>query len=111
MNYNICVCIILGERLMFEYKKMAILGGTFDPIHFGHLLVAEQVYNDFQMEQIVFMPVGEPPHKRRANISDFRHRLKMLEMAVKENDHFSISKYEIEKKSLSYTVDTFRYLS
>ena len=96
---------------MFEYKNIAIMGGTFNPIHYGHLLIAEQAYSNYSIEQIFFMPTGNPPHKKRANIIASSHRLHMLELAVRENEHFSISKYELEKKGRSYTVDTLRYLT
>ena len=96
---------------MFKYKNIAILGGTFDPVHYGHLLIAEQAYFIFPLEQFFFMPAGVPPHKQSRNLSSSEHRLRMLELAVRGNEHFSVSRYEIEKKGLSYTVDTLRYLS
>lgn len=94
---------------MSEYKKIAIFGGTFNPVHFGHLLVAEQVFNYFDIGHIIFMPAGIPPHKEDKEIVASEHRLNMVKLAIKDNGHFSCSDYELKKNEKSYTAETLRY--
>ena len=86
--------------------SLAILGGTFDPIHLGHLLIAEQVYNKFKIDRIIFMFAGSPPHKKDSNISADYVRLEMVKKAVSDNPHFIYSDWELKKNGVSYTVDT-----
>lgn len=99
----------LGVRQMSQHNNIAIFGGTFDPIHFGHLLVAEQIYNSFSLDRIIFMPAGQPPHKSDRKITSARDRLNMLNLAIKDNNHFLSSNYELNKKGKSYTADTLRF--
>lgn len=87
-------------------KRVAILGGTFDPPHLGHFILAEQLKNYFELAEIIFMPAGEPPHKQINKISTAQVRLKMLELAVVQNDYFSLSDWEIKEKGYSYTAKT-----
>lgn len=94
---------------MCQYKNLAIYGGTFDPIHYGHLFVAEQVYDKYSVEKILFMPAGDPPHKIDRKITDARHRYRMVELAIEGNENFLISDYELIKGGKSYTADTIRY--
>ena len=94
---------------MYQYKNLAVYGGTFDPIHYGHLLVAEQVYDNFSVEKILFMPAGDPPHKINREITDARHRYRMIQLAIEGNENFLISDYELKKGGKSYTADTLRY--
>ncbi|MFW5787731.1 MAG: nicotinate-nucleotide adenylyltransferase [Halanaerobiales bacterium] len=89
--------------------SQAILGGTFDPIHYGHLLIAEQAYNKFNLNDIIFMPAGFPPHKDYQHVSSPGDRLEMVKLAVKDNPHFSFSKFELKEDRVSYTVETLRY--
>lgn len=89
---------------------IGIYGGTFDPIHTGHLIIAEQVREILSLNKIVFLPNGNPPHKKY-KISDKYHRYKMIELAIKGNKHFTISDLEIEKNELSYTYDTILELT
>ncbi len=90
-----------------KYKKLGIFGGTFDPIHIGHLIIAQQAYSDFALEKIVFMPAGIPPHKN--NSTGSRHRLEMVKLAIEDNPVFSLSEWELKQQKKSYTVDTFKY--
>lgn len=90
-------------------SRVAILGGTFDPIHLGHLLIAEQAYNTFSLDKVIFMPAGAPPHKTEKKIVDGSRRLKMVKLAIRDNPHFSYSDYELKKEGRSYTADTLRY--
>ena len=87
-------------------RKVGILGGTFNPPHVGHLIIAEQVRNQLGLEEILFMPSAEPPHKVTKETIAAEHRLSMLEEAVKDNEAFSIEKTEIDRGGKSYTYDT-----
>ena len=87
-------------------RKVGILGGTFNPPHVGHLIIAEQVRNQLGLEEIFFMPSAEPPHKVTKDTIAAEHRLSMLEEAVKDNKAFSIEKTEIDRGGKSYTYDT-----
>ncbi len=90
--------------------RIAVLGGTFDPVHIGHLLIAEQAYNSFKLDKVVFMPAGIPPHKLDKKITAPENRLEMVELAIDDNPHFDYSVYELNKEERSYTADTLRYL-
>ncbi|MGM0602071.1 MAG: nicotinate-nucleotide adenylyltransferase [Bacillota bacterium] len=88
--------------------RIGIFGGTFDPVHHGHLIMAEQVQSHFNLDRIIFMPAGIPPHKIGEKISDNKSRLKMLKLALQDNPFFRISTWEIEQKDYSYSVRTLR---
>ncbi len=87
-------------------KRVAIFGGTFDPPHLGHFIIAEQIKNRFSLAEIIFMPAGKPPHKKDKDISSDQDRFKMLKLAVAGNQDFSISDWEIKKDGYSYTAQT-----
>lgn len=87
-------------------KDVAIFGGTFDPIHVGHLIVAEEVRVKLGVEEIVFVPVGQPWLKADRRISSGKHRLAMIRLAIADNPHFKVSTLEIDRPGLTYTVDT-----
>jgi nicotinate-nucleotide adenylyltransferase len=87
---------------------MGILGGTFDPIHVGHLILAEEACTRLELSQIVFVPAGQPPHKRDQAIADPAHRLAMVHLAIADNPHFSVSRVDVDRCGPSYTVDTIR---
>lgn len=84
------------------------MGGTFDPIHMGHLVTAEEACQQFNLDHVVFMPSGEPPHKDKRNVTEAEHRYLMTMLAVVANPRFTISRLEIESNHPSYTVDTVR---
>ncbi len=86
------------------------MGGTFDPIHYGHLVIAEEVRVTLDLSEVVFIPAGQPPHKSRHTVTETRHRLAMLKLALASNPHFRISHIEIERAGPSYTVDTLQAL-
>ncbi|MEW5919994.1 MAG: nicotinate-nucleotide adenylyltransferase [Bacillota bacterium] len=92
-----------GERL-----RLGIMGGTFDPIHLGHLVTAEEACQQFNLDHVVFMPSGEPPHKDKRKVTAAEHRYLMTMLAVVANPKFTLSRLEIESKQPSYTVDTVR---
>lgn len=89
-------------------KRIGLMGGTFDPVHYGHLVTAEEARCQFGMEKVIFIPAGKPPHKTRKNISQPRHRLEMTWRAVGSNPDFTVSDQEIKREGLSYTVDTIQ---
>ncbi|MCL2592440.1 MAG: nicotinate-nucleotide adenylyltransferase [Defluviitaleaceae bacterium] len=91
-------------------KSIAILGGTFDPVHYGHLAIAEAVRKEYGVEKIVFIPSGQPPHKKDMDISNKEDRYNMLKLATANNPHFIVSRCELDRDGYSYTVDTIEYI-
>ena len=90
--------------------KIGIMGGTFDPIHYGHLVTAEGARSAFNLDQVLFLPTGRPPHKTMAKVSDPEHRYMMTVLATLTNPHFEVSRLEIDRSGVSYTIDTLRIL-
>ena len=88
--------------------KICLFGGTFDPPHLGHLLIAQTVCEAENFEKIVFIPALKPPHKNRNNITPIKLRMEMLESAVLDNPRFEISQVEIQRGGTSYSVDTIK---
>jgi nicotinate-nucleotide adenylyltransferase len=86
------------------------MGGTFDPIHYGHLVAAEMARNEYKLSKVLFIPTGTPPHKNRNDISEASLRYEMVKLAIQDNEAFDISAIEIERKGPSYTVETLRVL-
>ncbi|MBN1445934.1 MAG: nicotinate-nucleotide adenylyltransferase [Candidatus Omnitrophica bacterium] len=86
-------------------KKIGIMGGTFDPVHAGHLVIAEQAREEFALGKVIFMPAGIPPHKKKAFAPPV-HRFEMVRIAVSGNRYFEASDMEIKRKKPSYTYDT-----
>ena len=89
--------------------KLAIMGGAFNPIHIGHLVCAEEAVAQYGLEQVLFMPTGFPPHKEIQGGANAEHRYLMAAIATAANPRFEVSRYEIEKKQICYTVDTVRH--
>jgi len=87
-------------------RKIGIMGGTFDPIHTGHLVIAEAVRIEYGLEKVVFIPAANPPHKQQSQVTPAKHRYIMTVMATYSNPHFYVSSIEIERPGLSYTIDT-----
>lgn len=86
------------------------MGGTFNPIHYGHIFVANYVMDYMNLDRIVFIPSGNPPHKNNEEVIDKNHRKKMVELAIKDNFKFYIDSIELEKEGYSYSYDTITYL-
>ena len=86
--------------------KLGILGGSFNPIHIGHLIIAEEVYQYHHLSKVLFVPLGRPPHKMPSDLADASHRYEMVRQAISGNDHFEISDTEIKRMGKSYTIDT-----
>src|SRR5690606_5524909 len=91
-------------------KRVGILGGTFDPPHFGHLIIANEVLQQLNLDEIQFLPNYKPPHKLKASSTTAEQRVEMLKIAIKNNQSFSIETIEIERKGTSYTFDIMREL-
>lgn len=91
-------------------KKVGIYGGTFDPIHLGHLITAQSVREIRELDKIIFVPAYLSPHKLEIKASSPKHRMNMLKLAIDGVDFFDISDFEIKKKKISYTIDTLREL-
>ncbi len=91
-------------------KRLAIMGGTFDPIHYGHLVTAEAVRREFQTERVLFIPTGSPPHKSNSQVSGTEHRYLMTVLATEDNPFFYTSRMEIDRPGATYTIDTIQEL-
>ena len=91
--------------------KIGILGGTFNPIHLGHLILAEEVRQKIGLGKIIFVPTSLPPHKDDGEIIAASHRLKMLRLAIRGNPYFLVSDIEIGRGGRSYTIDTIKELT
>ena len=88
--------------------KVGILGGTFDPIHIGHLIAASSVYEALDLETVVFIPAGDPWQKRDRELSSGQQRLEMVRLAIAGNDRFQASDIEIARSGATYAIDTVR---
>jgi nicotinate-nucleotide adenylyltransferase len=87
-------------------RRVGILGGTFNPPHIGHLIIADQVCHQLGLEKIYFMPSANPPHQDEKKAIDAKHRLHMVELAIEDNTVFDVEKSEIDRGGKSYTYDT-----
>ncbi len=87
-------------------RRIGIMGGTFDPIHTGHLATAEAVRVEYELERVLFIPAANPPHKQHYQVEKTLHRYIMTVMATYSNPHFYVSSIEIERPGLSYAIDT-----
>jgi len=88
--------------------KIGILGGTFNPIHIGHLILAEEAREKLGLERIIFVPAYLPPHKDNSDIAPAGDRLRMVKLAISGNKYFSVSGVEIERDGRSFTIDTIK---
>lgn len=93
-------------------KRIGFFGGTFNPVHTGHLIIAQEFINSMKLEQCVFIPAYISPFKvgRKEEQVDISHRLNMLKLAIEDNPLFSIEEYELQKQDISYTFETVKYL-
>ncbi len=90
--------------------RWGLLGGTFDPIHYGHLRGAEEMLEIFNLNRIIFVPSSRPPHKLEAQITSFNHREQMIRLAIEANVNFSFSEVEKLRAGKSYSVETVEYI-
>ncbi|OQX80240.1 MAG: hypothetical protein B6D56_05440 [Candidatus Omnitrophica bacterium 4484_70.1] len=89
--------------------KIGILGGTFNPPHIGHLILAQEILFKLRLDKIFFVPANIPPHKNK-ELTPAYHRINMIKLAIKENNKFEVLDWEIKRGGISYTVDTLREL-
>ena len=90
-------------------KKIGILGGTFNPIHLAHLYIAYEAKSQLKLDKVIFIPTGNPPHKKDKKILEADLRYNMVYEAIKNYEDFEISKYEVEKEGYSYTFETLKH--
>lgn len=86
--------------------KVGLFGGTFDPVHIGHLIIAESAMETAGLDRVIFLPAARPPHKTGEKLSPFEDRLAMTRLAVQPTSHFEVSDVESRRPEISYTVDT-----
>ena len=105
------VCIRWTFRHQKTTNRIAVMGGTFNPIHYAHLISAEQVRTGLGYDKILFIPSARPPHKvANADIIEPEHRYQMVLSAIAENPHFEVSRIELERAGPSYTIETLKAL-
>lgn len=90
--------------------RLGLFGGTFDPVHFGHLLLAECCREQARLDEVWFLPAAVPPHKQGVELTPARERIEMLELAIGGHEPFSVCKLEVERGGVSYTADTLMAL-
>ena len=96
---------------MKHITRTGIMGGTFNPIHFGHLLLAETAYQQFGLDEVLIMPTKNPYYKNLTNTATESDRVNMVRLAIEDNDHFRFSDVELERDGTTYTVETLRNLT
>ncbi|WP_019851258.1 MULTISPECIES: nicotinate-nucleotide adenylyltransferase [Desulfitobacterium] len=89
-----------------QTKRIGIMGGTFDPLHYGHLVAAEMARHEFALGKVIFIPTGNPPHKIGRKVTSSGDRYEMVRRAIMDNEFFEVSDIEIRREGYSYTVDT-----
>lgn len=90
-------------------ERLGLLGGSFDPVHYGHLLLAECCREQAGLHAVIFLPAAVPPHKQGRPMTPSTYRLEMLELAIAGHEHFRVSRYEADRQGITYTVDTLAY--
>lgn len=90
--------------------KIAMFGGSFDPVHVGHLFIAEEARANLGYDRVVFVPAYQPPHKNDAPAAGAEHRVRMLELALDGREDFLVETWEIDNRGVSYTIDTVKHL-
>ena len=89
--------------------RLGLYGGSFDPIHYGHLLLAESCREQCRLDRVLFLPAAVPPHKRNRELTEASLRVEMLELALGGHEAMATSRYEIDRGGVSYTVETLRH--
>jgi nicotinate-nucleotide adenylyltransferase len=96
---------------MAKLRRLGVMGGTFDPIHHGHLVTAEEALRQFELDEVVFVPTGQPWMKAERTVTPAEHRYLMTVIATASNPRFTVSRVEIERAGPTYTADTLQELS
>jgi len=91
-------------------KRLGVMGGTFDPIHYGHLVTAEEALVQFRLDEVVFVPTGQPWQKQDVEVSPAEHRYLMTVIATASNPRFTVSRVDLERPGPTYTIETLRDL-
>lgn len=91
-------------------KRYGMMGGTFNPIHLAHLYIAYEAKETLNLDKVIFMVAGNPPHKKESPVIDSKYRYNMVQKAIESYDDFEISDYEITKNGYSYTYETLEYI-
>jgi len=91
-------------------RRLGVFGGTFDPVHHGHLVAAEEARHQLDLDQVLFVPAGRPPHKPTRPISPVHHRVRMIELAIAAKPYFALSHVDVERPGVCYTVETLELL-
>ncbi len=90
--------------------RLGILGGTFDPIHIGHLILAEEAWHQLGLDKVLLTPAADPPHKRDQGKSPAEHRVRMVELAIADNPHLALSRVDVDRPGPHYTLDMVQLL-
>jgi len=98
------------EKSRMPVRRIGVMGGTFNPIHFGHLVTAQEALGQFNLDKVIFIPTGDPPHKVGKDIASSEDRYLMTVIATAPNKNFLVSRIETDRKGSSYTIDTVREL-
>jgi nicotinate-nucleotide adenylyltransferase len=91
-------------------RRLGVLGGTFDPIHHGHLVAAQEARHQLELDRVLIVPAGEPPHKPAQPITAAHHRLRMVELAIADDAYASLSRVDVDRPGPCYTVETLELL-
>ena len=95
---------------MSKKKRVGIMGGTFNPIHLGHLILAENAYEELELDEVLFVPSGNPYMKEYANVLDAKTRIDLVGEAIEDNCHFALSRIEVDRGGNSYSYETIAAL-
>ncbi len=103
---------MVEPRRMSERKpeRIGVFGGSFDPVHMGHLTIAQDAVEQLELNRLIFVPAAVPPHKQGKTLVEGRHRLEMLQLATESNLSFEVSDMELQRGGISYTFDTMRQI-
>lgn len=93
---------------LIKSRKIGIMGGTFDPIHYGHLLIAQSAAEEFDLDQVLFLPTGKAPHKEASEVTESKIRCDMVRLAIKDHPDFELSLLEAENSQINYTYLTLQ---
>lgn len=104
------IAVKIAAKEQKKKRRVGIMGGTFNPIHNGHLIMAEQVVSQLGLDQILFIPNNIPPHVDVKTAIDGKTRAKLIELAIDDNPRFSLDYIEINKGGVSYSIDTIKQL-
>lgn len=110
MQYFTELSKVETECTLFKQNRVGILGGTFNPVHYGHIAIAKIALYEFTLGEVIFLPVGIPPHKRSEYIAPPESRLDMIKLAIEDEKRFSVNTMELYRNGFTYTVDTLEIL-